>query len=194
MTRTSLTKFVGTAAVFAVGVAITTATYWAVRGSDAKGTAAPSGEVATQLVAVLSISSDCKASDKVELKGLWRAVRTVLGGSSSEAGFGFRGIGVSLDRASVSAIKDLQNIGDFEEYAVGGGWTNTAVLHYVVRDLAGLPAVPQLVIVQRRIPPGRVLTVTADSLIGRYVGVETIAQHVRQLSGRSTLVPPFRGE
>lgn len=184
-----------TVALFLVVAAATAAALSLPRTARDRSAIIVTPPVRDQLVAVLVTSAACRAADRSELAKLWEQLRDRLSARSRSEGVEFRGVGVSLDGPPTLAFKELADLGTFEEYAVGGGWTNTAVLQYVVRDVAGMPAVPQLVVVRRSVHQSRVLTVSPDSLVARFIGIEPIAKYIDRLvaASENTALLPIRG-
>jgi hypothetical protein len=125
-------------------------------------------------VAVLVVSSACRASRPDEVAGAFRALVTVLDAEAVSRGEQLHTIGLSIDADPIVGLAVLKAFGAFDEIAVGGAWNNTSALHYVVREIAGEAMVPQIVILHRIPAVGAVSAPSADSLIARLRGVEEI--------------------
>jgi hypothetical protein len=101
-------------------------------------------------VAVLIVSPECSASEAAAVRQGWQSLVAALTDLSASEGVRFHSVGVSIDTRPEWAVAELGRFGKFDEVASGGGWYNTAALSYMVRDIAGLAMVPQVVIVRRQ--------------------------------------------
>lgn len=92
-------------------------------------------------------------------------------------GKGFATVGVSLDSDARDGVDFLERLGNFGEISSGRGWLNSASLDYVVRDLRGVLATPQLLVIERDMVVERTdMRVSDDRVLARYVGLEDIVQ------------------
>ena len=72
-------------------------------------------------------------------------------------------LGVSVDFAQEAGIGMLKRFGPFDEILVGRGWQNLAALRYVWGDLPGPAAVPQILVLDRKVLwDGATLSVTEE--------------------------------
>jgi hypothetical protein len=89
---------------------------------------------------------------------------------------------VAIDGDPASGLAFLMSFGDFDELSTGSGWLNTASLMYVVRDLPGNRAIPQLILLERAVSmEGVGIASVEDRLIGRKVGADAIVDFAESL-------------
>lgn len=137
-----------------------------------------------QIAVVLLTSPDCSASDARAIGAVLRpyvdSVRARLASDSVE----IRTIGVSVDRDPQRAFDHLALFMSFDEYAIGGDWTNTAAQRFAVSALSGPLGVPQVILISRHVSahPGNV--VGPDSLIARLLGVDGLTRWARRQNVR----------
>jgi hypothetical protein len=91
--------------------------------------------------------------------------------------------GVSLDPSVDGGIRHLALLGPFDEIAVGGNWTNSAVIRYLGGDIGATrsTAIPQLVLLERDVnQAGERLQVSPEREIARFVGTKEIGDWVHR--------------
>lgn len=149
------------------------------RAAPRAGSVAPQSE--KQLVAVLLITPDCEAAHTRDFKTvLWFGLDS-LRNLARRRGYRPSLVAAALSANSESVRSFILNLGPFDEIVIGRGWLNTAALQYVWRDVPGISAVPQLVIVRRdvSVSPEGAVAVSSDSVVMRLTGAEAIMRWSR---------------
>ena len=116
----------------------------------------------TELIMVLIATSTCPGIDDPALGAALAQAREGLRREAAAKGQLFTTIGVSLDWSIDHGIEMLARFGPFDEVTVGRGWLNTGALRYIWKDMPGIAAVPQIVVVEREIDKGRSIQVTEE--------------------------------
>jgi len=91
--------------------------------------------------------------------------------------------GVSLDPSVDDGIRHLALLGPFDEIAVGGNWTNSAVIRYLGGDIGATRStgIPQLVLLERDVnQAGERLQVSPEREIARFIGTREIGDWVHR--------------
>jgi hypothetical protein len=136
----------------------------------------------TEEVLVFVASSTCGASEYPRLREAVQFLQHALADSAAEREHVFASIGVAIDGDPASGLAFLMSFGDFDELSTGSGWLNTASLMYVVRDLPGNRAIPQLILLERAVSmEGVGIASVEDRLIGRKVGADAIVDFAESL-------------
>lgn len=135
-----------------------------------------------QLQMVIVLSSLCAEARKPAFRN---AVRRLAAGVERRArleGLRFVTIGVSLDVSLDDGLKALAGLVPFNELSVGNSWLNGAAQTFVWSTVPGLPAIPQVVVVERHISVRENgLAFGGYSLRGRMVGTDEIKDGLRLL-------------
>ena len=109
------------------------------------------------------------------------AMKVSLAGVATANGRAFVSKGVSIEPLVADGFRDLQWLGGFDEMSVGGNWTNTSVVQYLMRSPAGTRAIPQVIVLERDVTTSdRDITVTPEREVARLVGVAGIANWVKR--------------
>lgn len=87
----------------------------------------------------------------------------------------FATVGVHMGAPSKKTLEMLRYYGPFDEISAGRNWGNTAVVKYVWRDVPGVSAVPQLIVVTEHmeITP-TYITVGLPKLLIRVAGLPAL--------------------
>ena len=140
-----------------------------------------------QLVLVFVGSTSCVWSRTPEVRGALRQAEAALRRNAESRQMGLHRIGVSVAPSPEAGLRLLADVGEFDEVAVGGRWTNAGIQKYVSEGFHGSAATPQLLVLQRRIGDnGR--GVYEETLLRRLVGTGMIASW---LSGGAVLPSPL---
>lgn len=92
----------------------------------------------------------------------------------------FRTHAVSLDWKTDAALDFLKGFGEFDEMSLGGNWVSDGAVRYVWRDMPGEPAVPQIILLERRIDVAKTTTeVKNERVLKRVLGTDQIEKWVR---------------
>jgi hypothetical protein len=89
-------------------------------------------------------------------------------------------IGIALDEDHRAAIGRLEAIATFDEVVLGGGWVNSGSIRYILRDFAGRPVVPQVVLLRRKTIGGKWPDVTDERLLTRLYSPAEIVRWVER--------------
>ena len=129
-----------------------------------------------QLVAVFLVASTCGASHNPTLPRLLDSIRVRLGERAAVEGEQLVTIGVSLDDDPATGIRFLSHFGRFDAVIAGGGWVGPGALSYMIRDVHGDLAMPQLVLLSRVVKmQERSIASSSDHVLGRFVGPSQLA-------------------
>ncbi len=132
-------------------------------------------ESGVEVLAVVIGSQSCGASTTPGFSGAIARILTELETDATRHGRRFSSVGVALDQSPADGIQFLSTIGSFDEVMVGRSWLNSGAVHYIWRDIAGMPALPQLVLVERSVSVGeRSISIGSDKLLARHVGIDQI--------------------
>ena len=91
--------------------------------------------------------------------------------------------GVSLDPSVDGGIRHLALLGPFDEIAVGGNWTNSAVIRYLGGDIGTnrSTAIPQVVLLERDVTQAAErLQVSPEREIAQFIGTKEIGDWVHR--------------
>ena len=91
----------------------------------------------------------------------------------------FRAVAVSLDWKTDEAMSFLEGFGTFDEVTAGSNWLNEGAQRYIWRDLPGLPAVPQLLVIEREIEIEPGVQVRSERVIKRIAGAQPAMEWAR---------------
>jgi hypothetical protein len=137
--------------------------------------AMPQPHTGREIVMVFIGSTDCAPSRQPGFNKVVQQVAHNLHQTAGSRGMAFSRIGVALSGTPAEGMKFLSDFGTFEETVTGRGWMNSGAISFVWRDLPGSSAVPQLLVLQRRIAVSpRGIRVSPDSVILRLTGVSEI--------------------
>lgn len=129
-----------------------------------------------ELVAVFLVASTCGASHNPTLPPLLDSIRVRLGERAAAEGEQLVIIGVSLDDDPTTGTRFLSHFGRFDAVIAGGGWAGPGALSYMIRDLHGDLAMPQLVLLSRVVTIGQTsIASSSDHVLGRFVGPSQLA-------------------
>jgi hypothetical protein len=149
-----------------------------------------------QLVVTYIGLTGCGASRDPELKAAVRRMKPLIARQATFARRPLALIGISLDWEPDSGVAYLKSLGAWDEMTVGGNWTNAAATRHIWRAPRGTPAVPQVIISERRVTPGRArIEIGPERELTRLVGTDSVIAWVARgaplpRSGRTR--PPTR--
>lgn len=128
-----------------------------------------------QLVAIFLITKTCPAAKREDLRQAFNAGLLALRDSTKAHGLVAHSIGVALTANNEDTRRFISEYAPFDEISVGNGWLNSAAIAYVWRDLQGVGAVPQLILVLRhvRVNPQE-MAISPDSVLLRLSGADNI--------------------
>lgn len=116
------------------------------RGGHEPATEEVGGE---EVVVIYVGSSTCPyANSDWLVASVGNAMRT-LSARANQEGVVFRAIGVALDRSPEEGLEHLRRIGRFDEVSAGMGWGNHLASEYIWEEVPGLPATPQILVLER---------------------------------------------
>lgn len=102
-----------------------------------------------ELVAILVSSSTCAGNTYPGFLNAARRVPWLIQERGLEAGMAHYLMGVAIDPVAAEGWRYLEDIGEFHEVVVGGGWANTGALRYIWEGGHLSPHVPQLLVLRR---------------------------------------------
>lgn len=128
-----------------------------------------------ELLLVFVGASSCGAHRRQGFAEVVEAAKKALADRAQREGHSFAAVGVALDWAAEDGLTFLRAFGQFDELLVGRNWLNTGAIKYIWKELPGRAAIPQVLVVRRRIQVGRTgITVSHEELLLRRVGVHAI--------------------
>jgi thiol-disulfide isomerase/thioredoxin len=142
----------------------------------------PSGYHLIAFVFVSSACGFCREERTMEAIGRLRDSLRVAGGTRFAQ---VSVVGIALDQTIGQGLEYLRSLGKpelvFDEISAGGGWLNEYVANFMWRAGIGKPAVPQVILVIRRIDTmafPRFIDIQADSVAGVIDGRDAIIKWV----------------
>ncbi|MFQ5705702.1 MAG: hypothetical protein ACE5HT_17020 [Gemmatimonadales bacterium] len=135
-----------------------------------------------QLVMVFLASAACDVCNRPELPPLVEQIKLALASYADSQEIGFAAVGIGVDRDVVRSASELQRFGLFDEIIGGNSWDNTGAIKYLWREFPGPGSVPQIVVVERRLPDELDLQPYGsyeERLLARYVGIGELQRWVR---------------
>jgi hypothetical protein len=147
-----------------------------------------------QRIAVLISSTWCIGGRDPRFVPALRAALRLLSEQARHDSSSFTATGVAMDWELDSAVAYLRKLADFDQWIVGQNWGNDAVVRLIWRDSTGIPAVPQLIVLERTFGhrprtdgrPGNVPYFGAERVVQRFLSADAIAKWVLQRADSST--------
>jgi hypothetical protein len=127
-----------------------------------------------EIVAVFISASTCIANYQPGFKPAVRQMMRRLGAQRDSLRTPISIMGVSTDWETRVGIAYLQELGDFDELAVGRNWFNAQVMRYVWTLADGVPSEPQVILIEHTVSGTSRVEVTPDRILARFVGGEEI--------------------
>jgi hypothetical protein len=131
-----------------------------------------------ELVAVYVGASTCEPCLQPAIKSAVPRMKTLLSDFAKKNGYAFSAVGVAIDWSTDRGAAFLSGNGPFDQLVIGGNWTNLAAEHYIWSDRAAVPAMPQIVLLERSVIHGERLAFTPTRVISRIIGLEEIPKWV----------------
>jgi hypothetical protein len=147
-----------------------------------------------QRIAVLISSTTCFGGRDPRFIPALRAALRLMFEQAPRDSSSFSAIGVALDWKLDSAVMYLQKLADFDQWIVGQNWGNDAVVRLIWRDSTGVPAIPQLLVLEREFgerprSDGQTLPYFGpERVVHRFLSADAIAAWVLQ-NADSTRTP-----
>lgn len=133
----------------------------------------------SEVLAIVVSARSCSPCNQPEYKTAIRNMKPLLARQLSGSGVSFAVVGLGLDWNVDTARAYFAALGKFDELILGRNWFNTGAVAYMWRDSVAVPAMPQVVLVRRRVvDTGGRMAVSADSLLARFVGSDEITAWV----------------
>ena len=101
-------------------------------------------------------------------------MKDTLQSRASGRGWGFRTIAVVQTLDAEQGVRYVRRFGTFHEIVSGGAWYNTGIRMYVLEDLRGKAATPQVVVTLRLRAAPAERSVLREDVMVRKIGVESI--------------------
>jgi hypothetical protein len=148
-----------------------------------------------QRIAVLISSTWCVGGRDPRFVPALRAALRLLSEQARRDSSSFSATGVALDWEPDSAVTYLRKLADFDQWIVGQNWGNDAVVRLVWRDSTAIPAIPQLIVLERSIGerprtdgrPGNVPYFGPERVMHRFLSAGAIAKWVLENAASTTL-------
>jgi hypothetical protein len=142
-------------------------------GADRAQALAPVGG-GQELVMVVIASSTCVGVQDRAFRDAIARIRSGLRERARAGGATFVSVGVATDRAPESGAALMKRLGPFDELSLGRSWLNSGAVKYIWMDHPGAAMVPQVVVLERTIHWGRVVTVSDERVLLRKAGARGI--------------------
>lgn len=133
----------------------------------------------TEIVLVLVGAAFCGAQREPGFPQAVEDAKLRVQAQAKTRGAQFRAVAVSLDWKTDEALSFLQGFGAFDELVVGSNWLNEGARRYIWRDLPGLPAVPQVLVVEREIEIEPGVQVRSERVVKRIAGAAPVMEWVK---------------
>ena len=150
-----------------------------------------------QRIAVLISSRNCIGGRDPRFVPAVRAALQLLSQEARRDSSAFAATGVALDWEPDSGVVYLRKLADFDQWIVGQNWGNDAAVRLVWGDSTGVPAIPQLIVLERVTGerrrtdgfPGNLPYFGPERVLQRFLSANAIANWVLQADStrRSTL-------
>ena len=139
-----------------------------------------------QRIAVLISSTWCIGGRDPRFVPALRAALRLLSEQARRDSTSFTATGVALDWEPDSAVMYLRKLADFDQWIVGQNWGNDAVVRLIWSDSTVIPAIPQLVVLERETGerprtdgrPGNVPYYGPERVVLRLLSADAIAKWV----------------
>jgi hypothetical protein len=127
-----------------------------------------------EIVALYIGSTTCGPCLSPEVKAAVRKMKVLVADQAKAQGASFAAVGVANDWKVADGTTFLEPLGTFDQVVVGGSWTNLAIERYVWRDPQGVPAMPQILVIERTITTGPRIEFSEPKLLRRVTGGKEI--------------------
>lgn len=131
-----------------------------------------------EVVLVFIGASFCGAQREPGFPAVVERAKTSLARHARAQGVQFRAHAISLDWKPADAMAFLEHFGAFDEISVGSNWLNDGAVRYIWRDMPSEPAVPQVVILRRRVETQGAVSVRDERVVRRLMGTDQITRWV----------------
>lgn len=132
-------------------------------------------------IAITFVSDSCKACRIKAEVGAFRNAHERL---HTAPGRRIKVVGVAVDRDPGRGRRRLAKLGPFSEISTGGGWTNSLAIEYIWADTLALPAIPQLVVVERsQVVDEQHMIVESQRVVGRVYGLHAMTRWLADRTG-----------
>ncbi len=128
-----------------------------------------------ELVLVYMGSSTCGPSNSHELRESILYAKREMAELAESQGIAFAAVGVAADLSAASGLAHLRTLGLWDEVVSGRSWRNAGTGRYVYRDMPGVAATPQVLVVMRSGEYGEWSTPGVQVVL-RMVGVREISE------------------
>lgn len=132
-----------------------------------------------ELVVVYVGAKTCAPCLLPATKAAVAQVKQTLAATAKRHGYAFSSVGVSLDWSTDDGLEFLRGNGPFDQLVVGGNWTNLAAEHFIWRDAATEPAIPQIIVLERTVTQQARLTFSSPRVLHRVMGGDEIPTWAR---------------
>lgn len=106
-------------------------------------------EGGAELILIYIGSSGCVYSNKPDLPDKIDQLKSLVQSKAIENGRGFAVIGISRDWDIERGLAHLAKFGEFDEVMTGRSWANEGIMKYIWEGSYGMPATPQVIIIDR---------------------------------------------
>jgi hypothetical protein len=127
-----------------------------------------------ELVAVYVGASTCGPCLLPEVKAAIVKMKGIMAHWARERGYAFSAVGVATDWSTEKGVAFLSDVGPFDQLVVGGNWANLGVERFVWSDSTAIPAMPQVVLLERTVTAGNRIAFTPARVIRRVSGLVDI--------------------
>lgn len=137
--------------------------------------------VGRHLLVVYVGASTCGPSNDPALPSLWKEAVDSIRSVATRRGVSVRTIGIAREYSVAAGLSHLEKLGELDEVNVGQRELALGSLRYIALDHSGVPATPQIVLLERELPAlGNTVDPSAlkERLLVRRVGLRDVANWI----------------
>ena len=123
-----------------------------------------------EIVAIYIGSTTCGPCMFPEVKAAVRKMKILVADQAKQQGAAFAAVVAANDWEVAKATAFVEPLGEFDQVVLGGNWTNLAIERYVWLDPEGVPAMPQILILERTITTGTRMSFSEPKVLRRITG------------------------
>ena len=127
-----------------------------------------------EIVAIYIGSTTCGPCLSPEVKAAVKKMKVLVANQAKAQGASFAAVVAANDWEVPKAISFVEPLGAFDQLILGGNWTNLAIERYVWRDPEGVPAMPQILVVERTVTTGSRVSFSEPKVLRRVMGGKEI--------------------
>ncbi|MGV3708965.1 MAG: hypothetical protein ACO1Q7_08990 [Gemmatimonas sp.] len=107
-------------------------------------------------------------------------MKSLVAQQAKKSGASFAAIGVANDWDLRIASEFIARNGAWDQLVLGGNWTNIGIDQFMWKDAKALPALPQIVVIERTVKLGAGVMISEPKFLRRIIGGDSIPAWVRE--------------